>query len=257
MDATWQRLGDPAGARTVGLNRVRVAPGKLPTPPHSHGASEEIYYVLAGSGPRLAGRRGARGGPAGLRDPPRGPARAHLRRRPRRARLPRLRHAPPDRDRLAASLARDSLRLAVGRRAATTTRGTSRPMPSPSQSAVPRPRPTNIVNVDEVELEQWGEKGVTAPLATRERSDLAGFHWERLNPGQERCGSALPLRGGGDLRHPRRQRRRSTSTPAPLASRAWSDGGDRSSSGPGTSSRGRRARASRTRSSPDPTASRC
>src|SRR5438034_6376388 len=27
-----------------------VEPGKLPTPPHSHGASEEIYYVLAGSG---------------------------------------------------------------------------------------------------------------------------------------------------------------------------------------------------------------
>ena len=50
MDATWQRLGDAAGARGVGVNRVRVEPGKLPTPPHSHGASEEIYFVLAGSG---------------------------------------------------------------------------------------------------------------------------------------------------------------------------------------------------------------
>ena len=50
MDATWQRLGDAAGTKGVGLNRVRVAPGKLPTPPHSHGASEEIYYVLEGSG---------------------------------------------------------------------------------------------------------------------------------------------------------------------------------------------------------------
>lgn len=50
IDATWQRLGAPAGARGVGLNRVRVAPGMLPTPPHSHGASEEIYFVLAGSG---------------------------------------------------------------------------------------------------------------------------------------------------------------------------------------------------------------
>jgi uncharacterized cupin superfamily protein len=57
MDATWQRLGDPAGARVVGLNRVRVAPGKLPTPPHSHGASEELYFVLAGSG--LAWQDGA------------------------------------------------------------------------------------------------------------------------------------------------------------------------------------------------------
>ena len=29
---------------------MRVAPGRLPTPPHSHGASEEIYYVLDGAG---------------------------------------------------------------------------------------------------------------------------------------------------------------------------------------------------------------
>ena len=50
IDATWQRLGAAAGAVGVGVNRVRVEPGMLPTPPHSHGASEEIYFVLAGSG---------------------------------------------------------------------------------------------------------------------------------------------------------------------------------------------------------------
>jgi uncharacterized cupin superfamily protein len=50
MDATWQRLGDAAGSRRVGVSRVRVEPGGLPTPPHSHGASEELYFVLAGSG---------------------------------------------------------------------------------------------------------------------------------------------------------------------------------------------------------------
>ena len=50
MDATWQRLGDAAGTRGVGVNHIRVAPGKLPTPPHSHGASEELYFVLSGSG---------------------------------------------------------------------------------------------------------------------------------------------------------------------------------------------------------------
>lgn len=50
MDATWSRLGDAAGTRTVGANRIEVAPGKLATPPHSHGASEEIFFVLAGSG---------------------------------------------------------------------------------------------------------------------------------------------------------------------------------------------------------------
>ena len=50
MAATWQWLGAAAGARTVGINRVQVEPGRLPTPPHSHGLSEEIYYVLGGSG---------------------------------------------------------------------------------------------------------------------------------------------------------------------------------------------------------------
>ena len=50
MDATWSRLGDAAGAKGVGVNRIEIAPGKLATPPHSHGASEEIYYVVGGSG---------------------------------------------------------------------------------------------------------------------------------------------------------------------------------------------------------------
>jgi len=50
MGATWQRLGDAAGAKGIGVNRVRIEPGRLSTPPHSHGQSEEIYFVLGGSG---------------------------------------------------------------------------------------------------------------------------------------------------------------------------------------------------------------
>jgi uncharacterized cupin superfamily protein len=50
MAATWQRLGDAVGCTTIGANRVRIEPGRLSTPPHSHGASEEIVFVLAGSG---------------------------------------------------------------------------------------------------------------------------------------------------------------------------------------------------------------
>ena len=46
----------------------------------------------------------------------------------------------------------------------------------------PAERPPNILNIDEVELETWG-KVTTAPLATKERSDQAGFHWEQLGPG--------------------------------------------------------------------------
>jgi uncharacterized cupin superfamily protein len=50
MAASWQRLGDAAGTVAVGVNRVRIDPGRLSTPPHSHGASEEIVFVLGGSG---------------------------------------------------------------------------------------------------------------------------------------------------------------------------------------------------------------
>jgi uncharacterized cupin superfamily protein len=49
MAATWQWLGDAAGATGIGLNRVRIEPGRLSTPPHSHGRSEEIFFVLGGS----------------------------------------------------------------------------------------------------------------------------------------------------------------------------------------------------------------
>jgi len=50
MGASWQRLGDAAGAQGIGVNRVRIEPGRLSTPPHSHGRSEEITFVLGGSG---------------------------------------------------------------------------------------------------------------------------------------------------------------------------------------------------------------
>ena len=182
MDATWQRLGDAAGTKDVGLNRVRVAPGKLPTPPHSHGASEEVYYVLARLRARVAGRPGARGPARRLRHPPRQRARAHVHRRPRRPRLPRLRHAASDGFRLAAPLGRRPASAGRGWRAGPTTRGTARPRGRRSRTASPPQRPPNILNIDEVELERWGA-ATTAPLATKERSDQAGFHWERLDPG--------------------------------------------------------------------------
>jgi uncharacterized cupin superfamily protein len=50
MGLTAQRLGDAAGTKGVGVNRIRIKPGRLSTPPHSHGRSEEIFFVLGGSG---------------------------------------------------------------------------------------------------------------------------------------------------------------------------------------------------------------
>jgi uncharacterized cupin superfamily protein len=52
----------------------------------------------------------------------------------------------------------------------------------------PAPRPANIVNVDEVEHEPWRDGiNTTAPLATSERSRLAGLHWEKIAPGRRGC----------------------------------------------------------------------
>jgi uncharacterized cupin superfamily protein len=50
LAATWHNLGGAAGARNVGVRRIEIDPGKWSTPAHAHGAEEEIFYVLGGSG---------------------------------------------------------------------------------------------------------------------------------------------------------------------------------------------------------------
>jgi uncharacterized cupin superfamily protein len=183
MDAEWQALGRAAGTVGVGVNRVRVAPGRLPTPPHSHGASEELYYILAGSGVLWqddAVHEVGRGdcviqvadhhehtfvaGEAGLEYlvyGTRHPTEIGWLPRSRAIRIgwPWVEGRDDDPWDVEATVPP----LHVGELA---------------------PRPDNIVNVDEVETERWGDNAVTAGLATRERSELAGFHWERVHPGR-------------------------------------------------------------------------
>ena len=181
MDATWQFLGRAAGTQGVGVNRVRVEPGKLPTPPHSHGASEELYFVLGGSG--LAWQDGA------VHEIRPGDCVIHT--------ADTMEHT------LVAGA--DGLEYLVF--------GTNHPTELgwlPRSNAVrfgwpwvegrtddpwdieaqaeplaigePAPRPPNIVNAGEVELEHWGS-ATTAPLATRERSRQSGLHWEQVTAG--------------------------------------------------------------------------
>lgn len=183
MDATWQRLGDAAGTKGVGLNRVRVAPEKLPTPPHSHGASEEVYYVLGGSG--LAWQddevHEVRPGDCVIQ------------------RANELEHTfvagPEGLDYLVFGT-RHPTELGWLPRSGAVRLGwpwvegrTDDPWDREAESpplayGEPAPRPPNILNVEEVELEPWKDRLVTAPLATKERSDQAGLHWERINPGR-------------------------------------------------------------------------
>jgi uncharacterized cupin superfamily protein len=183
MDAEWQRLGDAAGTVLVGVNRIRVAPGKLPTPPHSHGASEEVYFVLAGSG--LAWQDGD----------------VHEV-RPRDCVIHRANHfehtfvAGPEGLELLVFGTRHPTEIGWLPRSRAIRIGWPwvegrdddpwdvEATAPPLEVGEPKPRPENILNVDEVELEPWADKAVTAPLATRERSELAGFHWERLEPGK-------------------------------------------------------------------------
>jgi uncharacterized cupin superfamily protein len=50
VGGAWSRLGTAAGSVGVGLNRIQLEPGEVPTPAHVHGADEEIFFVLGGSG---------------------------------------------------------------------------------------------------------------------------------------------------------------------------------------------------------------
>ena len=203
MDATWQMLGRAAGTEDVGVNRVRVAPGKLPTPPHSHGASEEIFYRPRGLGPRLAGRRGARGARRRLRDP------------------------PADHHEHTFVAGPDGLEYLVF--------GTRHPT---EIGWLPRSRAIRIgwPWVEGRDDDPWDIEAAGPPLEVgdaraaarehrqhrrgraralgRQGSDRTARDARALRPrrlplgapqsGQDRLGAALPLRGGGDLRHPRR-----------------------------------------------------
>jgi uncharacterized cupin superfamily protein len=50
MAGTWWDLGVAAGSVDLGLRRVRIDPGKRSTPAHTHGAEEEVFFILDGRG---------------------------------------------------------------------------------------------------------------------------------------------------------------------------------------------------------------
>ena len=140
-----------------------------------------------GIGPRVAGRRGARGAAARLRHPPPRRAGAHVRRRAGRARVPRLRHAPSDGDTAGYRAPARSGSAGPGSRGATTARGTSR-RPSGRSSTASRRRGRRTSSTSTRSSTRSTRAAcTTAPLATHERSTLAGLHWEKLAAGRRGC----------------------------------------------------------------------
>jgi uncharacterized cupin superfamily protein len=181
MDATWQQLAKPAGAVGIGVNRMRVAPGKLPTPPHSHGASEEIYYVLGGAGLAWQDEQ--------VHEVRAGDCVIH--------RADEMEHTfiagPNGLDCLVFGT-RHPTEFGWLPRSGAVRIGwpwiegrvddpwdVEAEVP-PLEVGDPAPRPPNIINIDEAEREVTRRRD-TALLATDERSLLAGFYWERLFPG--------------------------------------------------------------------------
>jgi uncharacterized cupin superfamily protein len=181
MDATWQWLGDAAGTTRVGVNRVLVAPGRLPTPPHSHGASEELYFVLAGSG--LAWQDGA----------------VHEVRP-----LDCVIHRPDEMEHTFVAGPQGLQYLVFGTRHPTEIGWLPRSRAirfgwpwvegrddnpwdveatvEPLEVGEPAPRPPNIVNVDEVEPQTFRHQTFRY-FTPAGASKLTGLAWEKLAPG--------------------------------------------------------------------------
>jgi uncharacterized cupin superfamily protein len=189
MAASWQRLGDAVGCVGIGVNRVHVEPGRLSTPPHSHGASEEIVFVLRGSGlswqdeevyelrpgdciVHLADREEhtLRGGPDGLE------VLIYGTRRPTEIGwLPRSRAI------------RIGWPWVEGR---TDDPWDVEAQAEPLEFGEPSPRPPNIVNVEEAEAEEWRRGdcgGVERAIGRQAGSVRSGMRHEIVPDGLLNC----------------------------------------------------------------------
>ena len=50
IDSSWKPLSRAAGSVAIGVNHVRLEPGRWSTPAHVHSVEEEVFYVLDGDG---------------------------------------------------------------------------------------------------------------------------------------------------------------------------------------------------------------
>jgi uncharacterized cupin superfamily protein len=189
----WADLGEAAGSVGVGVKRIQVDVGKRSTPLHMEGDEEEIFYVLAGSG--LSWQ--FQGNDFSTYEIRAGDCLVHLaeheahsvvagsdgidllafgtRAQHRLTYFPRLEGA-----RMGPAWAEKLPQHQWEREAAL-----GEPdLPSPS------PRPRRIVNIDEVEEEEWGRGDVRVlgrDLGIAAGSIRTGINYNRVEPGMLSC----------------------------------------------------------------------
>ncbi len=215
----WTMLGEAAGCENVGVRRIQIESGGWSTPAHEHGRSEEIFYVLAGTG--VSWQRGrttairagdcivylARRGEHTIRaDEPLDVLAFGGREFDEALRLPRLGISTLG-GRAVESIAgpADGTPIQFLREAELG------PPDVPDDPDPGQPRPRTVVNLDDVEIE-----AIERPRVARRRRDLgaaagaqrATLRWMEVVPGKlahpEQCHSleekiVVILAGGGTL----------------------------------------------------------
>jgi uncharacterized cupin superfamily protein len=182
LTGTWRDLGEAAGTRSVGVNRIEVDAGCWSGPAHAELDAEEIFFVLGGSG--LSWRDGETYEIAA------GDCIVH-----RVADVHAFRAGQDGLDMLAFGQRMDATYThfprvnAIGNYPGVTLDVSPGPriwereqaLGEP-ESMTPAPRPSNIVQLDDVV--DAGEGGAVAELGRAAGSERTGLNWVRLPPGR-------------------------------------------------------------------------
>jgi uncharacterized cupin superfamily protein len=182
--ARWADLGRAAGSLAVGVRRILVEPGDVPTPAHVHPVEEEIFYVLRGSG--LSWQSGktyeVRRGDCLVH---RAMAEAHTLRAGDEG-LEVLAYG--HRMRTPGAYLPNANRYWLNP-SWTEAGHVSHPFDAEPELEWPEPspRPRNIVNVADAEADEWSERdagGVNRALGAEAGSQRTGLNHETIQPGK-------------------------------------------------------------------------
>jgi uncharacterized cupin superfamily protein len=188
LAADWRDLGRAAGSVNVGLKRIEIDPCKWSTPAHVQGAEEEIFWVLGGSGLSWQDGKTYEVGPGDC-IVHQAEGAAHT-----------LRAGMEGLDVLAFGM-RVWTELGYLPRAGVGWLGSAwvdagggdHPWKREVEAGEPeggeaQPRPSNIVNVDDFELEEWvpgGDVGISSTwIARHAGATLSGLNLDVVHPGK-------------------------------------------------------------------------